>query len=505
MLLKDQGFLIVDLLKLCGRFLCLGVTVSAGFMVNPVAVAQDTDVLALPTRKGAASESAEKQMAEESGASEKTSAITRLSKASGHGNTYIAPLIERKNEPEPVRKETVSSTKRDSESEKSSSSKNTDNSSRQSDASAKSSKSVASTKPTKSDSKSESRQSDTGKSSEKKSESAKSEPKKSGESASGDADLAAVESLQETSGDGEVAEANSESDPALEAEADQALATEMASVPMPAVAPAPAPVPYAPNVYLPQAPEKRGLLSRIFNRKQDPQLGTAATRQSAFSSDYATRGNAILPAVLDGAGYNGQDLPIGGEDPYRFASLPSTFRPTDLVQIPIANCHYGNQLYLRREAANSLCSMIYDAACQGLNIRVVSAYRDYGHQMRLYTRAVARGGENQKSVARPGKSEHHLGTTVDLTNSEQHTLKRSFGDTPEGQWLAANAHRYGWKMTVMSGNGRRSHNDEPWHLRYLGSAVNSNTSQYAVANTNSQSQSSGIVGSVKRLFGLGRR
>src|SRR5690606_11440460 len=111
-------------------------------------------------------------------------------------------------------------------------------------------------------------------------------------------------------------------------------------------------------------------------------------------------------------------------------------------------------------------------ARQGLTIRVVSAFRDYDHQLRLYTQAVSRGGENQKSVARPGRSEHYLGTTVDLTNNEEHALERSFGNTAEGRWLAANAGSYGWKLTVMSDNARRSHNDEPWHLRYLGSAIN---------------------------------
>src|SRR5690606_28126073 len=159
-----------------------------------------------------------------------------------------------------------------------------------------------------------------------------------------------------------------------------------------------------------------------------------ASAPTNFNSDYATRGNMILPAVINGNGLNGRDLPIGGEDPYRLASLPATFRPTDLVQLPVQTCHYGNQLYLRREAANSLCNMINAAAMQGLNIKVVSAYRDIGHQTRLYNQSVARRGPDQKMVAKPGKSEHNLGTTVDVTNSDQHALKRSFGDTAEGRW-----------------------------------------------------------------------
>lgn len=271
--------------------------------------------------------------------------------------------------------------------------------------------------------------------------------------------------------------------------------------------PAATPVPVYSNAYIPQATEeKRSFLSRIFNRHKAAAPTAPAGPQTPFSSDYATRGDAVLPAVISGNGYNGQDLPIGGEDQFRLASLPSSFRPTDLVQIPVDCCHYGNQLYLRSEAAGALNRMISDAAAQGLRLRVVSAYRDYGHQMRLYTQAVARGGINQKSVARPGKSEHHLGTTVDLTNNEDNCLNRSFGDTAEGRWLAANASKYGWKMTVMSGSGRRDHNDEPWHLRYLGSAVNTYTrGNSAVAQQPAQPQRRGILSSIGHILTLGRR
>src|SRR5690606_14784982 len=167
------------------------------------------------------------------------------------------------------------------------------------------------------------------------------------------------------------------------------------------------------NYYIPKTEKTRGLISRLFGRNKETPNATTRVPTN-FTSDYARRDpDVVLPAVLAGNGINGSDLPIGGEDGYRLAAaLPTDFRPTDLVQIPVQYCHYKIQLYLRSEAAASLCNMIYDAQCQGLNIEVVSAFRDYGHQLRLYTQAVARGGENQKSVARPGKSEHFLGTTV---------------------------------------------------------------------------------------------
>ncbi len=342
-----------------------------------------------------------------------------------------------------------------------------------------------------------------------------------------DADMAAVSNLrsvgssgsskssedeEQEKSDSSSAAASNDEEVSSDEQAISESATEVVSVPGPATAlpevpyvPTPAATVPQPNMYVQPSTESRGLLSRLFGRKKVTSTSPARIPTN-FTSDYTKRDpNMILPAVLSGNGINGQDIPIGSEDPYRLASaLPTDFRPTDLVQIPMDYSHYGNQLYLRSEAAAALCKMIYDAQCQGLNIKVVSAFRDYGHQLRLYNQSVARRGSDQKAVARPGKSEHFLGTTVDLTNSKEHTLKRSFGDTPEGRWLAANAHRYGWKMTVMSGEGRRSHNDEPWHLRYLGSAVNSYSRNSVVAQPPPQSQPRDVMGKIGRFLGLRR-
>lgn len=203
----------------------------------------------------------------------------------------------------------------------------------------------------------------------------------------------------------------------------------------------------------------------------------------------------------------GTDLPIGSEDTWRLNTLPTTFRPTDLVKIPAELCYYGGALYLRREAAASYIQMVNAARAEGLTLQLVSGYRDYSHQMRLYTQAVARGGESQKNVARPGKSEHQLGTTADITNSKTHLLKRSFGETHEGRWLSANAARFGWKMTVLRGTGPRSHADEPWHLRYLGGNVNKPNYLYTQNQQQPQQpqQRGSVLKGIGRMFGIGRK
>ncbi|MCX7625260.1 MAG: M15 family metallopeptidase [Candidatus Sumerlaeaceae bacterium] len=184
-----------------------------------------------------------------------------------------------------------------------------------------------------------------------------------------------------------------------------------------------------------------------------------------FNTDYRTRAaNCEIPLTVRGRGLNGRDLPIGCEDAYR-DQLPANFTPTDLVLVPAEYCYANQPIYLRREAAESVVRMIRDAERQGLTLRIVSGYRDYSHQNRLYRQNGGRRGS--RTVGRPGKSEHMLGTTVDFTSTERYLLKPSFAGTAEGKWLARNAHRYGWKRTVVSG----TRVIEPWHFRYFGSAL----------------------------------
>ncbi len=204
------------------------------------------------------------------------------------------------------------------------------------------------------------------------------------------------------------------------------------------------------------------LLSYDRTREVFQRLVPSAAR---FNTDYRTRpASCEIPLTLCGRGLQGRNLPIGHEDAWR-DRLPPDYMPTDLVLIPVEWCYANQPIYLRREAAESLVRMLSDAQRQGLRIQVVSGYRDYSHQQRLYKQNGGRRGS--RTVGRPGKSEHMLGTTVDVTSTEKYLLKPAFATTPEGKWLARNAHRYGWKLTVISG----SRVIEPWHFRYFGRAL----------------------------------
>jgi D-alanyl-D-alanine carboxypeptidase len=122
---------------------------------------------------------------------------------------------------------------------------------------------------------------------------------------------------------------------------------------------------------------------------------------------------------------------------------------------------------LNADAADAYADMKEAAAKDGVTIFIISGYRDFATQKVLYDQEVAAYGPDQKTSAKPGHSEHQLGTTVDLNE-----LSGAFGDSPAGKWLVANAHRFGFCMSYPAGlEGQTGYAYEPWHWRYLGGSA----------------------------------
>jgi len=72
-------------------------------------------------------------------------------------------------------------------------------------------------------------------------------------------------------------------------------------------------------------------------------------------------------------------------------------------------------------------------------------------------------------TARPGHSEHQLGTTIDVVDPSLPDLVPGLSDTPAGTWLAAHAAEYGFVVSYPDGaSDRTCFKPEPWHLRYVG-------------------------------------
>jgi zinc D-Ala-D-Ala carboxypeptidase len=113
------------------------------------------------------------------------------------------------------------------------------------------------------------------------------------------------------------------------------------------------------------------------------------------------------------------------------------------------------------------------ARAAGRPIQVASAYRSYTAQVATFDHWVRVGGYQQalRTSARPGHSEHQLGTTFDFT-SQGGRPPWEYADwaaLPAGAWMAANAWRYGFVLSYPRNRfATVCYEYEPWHYRYLG-------------------------------------
>ncbi len=141
--------------------------------------------------------------------------------------------------------------------------------------------------------------------------------------------------------------------------------------------------------------------------------------------------------------------------------------------ILIANKTYGlpssYEPGVDKTAVAALQKMIDAAAKWGITLFVKSSYRSYETQKNLYNNYVERDGvaEADRYSARAGHSEHQTGLAFDLNSLEQ-----SFGETPEGKWLAVHCHEYGFIIRYPENKEDvTGYMYEPWHVRYLGEDI----------------------------------
>lgn len=157
---------------------------------------------------------------------------------------------------------------------------------------------------------------------------------------------------------------------------------------------------------------------------------------------------------------------------------PSTKTPGTYVGgILIVNKKYGlPSTYnpgMDGTAQRSAKAMIADAKKQGILLKSISSYRSFSYQSQLYANYVKKHGKKEadRFSARPGFSEHQTGLSFDFggQNNSANWLKGTFGDTKEGKWLAANAHKYGFILRYPKGKESiTGYMYEPWHFRYIG-------------------------------------
>jgi D-alanyl-D-alanine carboxypeptidase len=153
--------------------------------------------------------------------------------------------------------------------------------------------------------------------------------------------------------------------------------------------------------------------------------------------------------------------------------LPADYVPPDLVSVAEAGFGPSDDT-IRRVVVDDLAALHAAAEAAGAPFNVVSGYRSYAYQENLFTRRVEAVGlaEATALTARPGHSEHQLGTTIDVLDPRSSELTDAFGTTPAGQWIAAHGHEFGFVLSYPPGaRDETCYDYEPWHLRYVGRDV----------------------------------
>ena len=151
----------------------------------------------------------------------------------------------------------------------------------------------------------------------------------------------------------------------------------------------------------------------------------------------------------------------------KFNYLDSSYIPNNLELLD--NSYAKSGIYLVKEAKDNLEKLINDAKNDGMNIRVISAYRSYTYQENLYNNYVKNDGvENADTYsARPGYSEHQTGLVVDVTRAFDDF--NNFENTDEYNWMLENATNYGFILRYPKDKENiTTYSFEAWHYRYVG-------------------------------------
>ncbi|MFP5528028.1 D-alanyl-D-alanine carboxypeptidase family protein [Peptococcus simiae] len=157
--------------------------------------------------------------------------------------------------------------------------------------------------------------------------------------------------------------------------------------------------------------------------------------------------------VVDGILLINRDYPIGAD----YDPIPGA--PDNKQLLPEAQAAFQDMQEAGRIEA-------------GLQLFVLSGYRSYAYQDWLYKGYRANVGDYADTFsAKPGMSEHQSGLAADIGDRRYPgiTLEVAFENTEAGQWLANNAHRFGFILRFPRGQEAvTGYQYEPWHFRYIG-------------------------------------
>ncbi|MCF6351306.1 MAG: M15 family metallopeptidase [Flavobacteriaceae bacterium] len=139
----------------------------------------------------------------------------------------------------------------------------------------------------------------------------------------------------------------------------------------------------------------------------------------------------------------------------------------------------GSTYKLQTNVYDALEKMKKDALKKGVKIHVISAYRSFEHQNRIWKKkynVFRNQGLSVKETIKkiteytaiPGTSRHHWGTEVDLSNFKNSRLKNKTATKKRKyeDWMQENAHKYGFYLVYTNNKYREGYKHESWHYSY---------------------------------------
>lgn len=142
----------------------------------------------------------------------------------------------------------------------------------------------------------------------------------------------------------------------------------------------------------------------------------------------------------------------------------------------VPNQFTNKEEWVHHNVYPALMTLISAAKQDGIDLSIVSAYRSYAHQRRIWENKWGSASDTDIEKARqilryssfPGTSRHHWGTDIDFNS-----VTLDYWNSPKGRntyrWLTNNAPKFGFCQVYASGRNK-GYSDEPWHWSHTPTA-----------------------------------
>lgn len=150
-------------------------------------------------------------------------------------------------------------------------------------------------------------------------------------------------------------------------------------------------------------------------------------------------------------------------------ALSHNYEPENVRLVSVSS---NKRITLENKTATATEAMFQKAKEDGIDLMLISGYRNFEYQNILFNNKVNDVGfaEANTVIALPGESEHQTGYVIDIScSSIGYELLTNFEDTKEFKWLSENASDFGFILRYPSSKENiTNYTYEPWHYRYIG-------------------------------------